>query len=115
NRNAFQGELAWIGNWADDERAEELREFLIEPVAALKLRAKAFGVRYPESARELFRQAGIAYGGWLPNYRVPEIFSRFKITIHIPRRPYAKALPGIPTIRPFEALACGIPLVCSPC
>jgi spore maturation protein CgeB len=25
-----------------------------------------------------------------------------------------KALPGIPTIRPFEALACGIPLVSSP-
>jgi spore maturation protein CgeB len=25
-----------------------------------------------------------------------------------------KALRGIPTIRPFEALACGIPLVCSP-
>jgi len=23
-------------------------------------------------------------------------------------------LPGIPTIRPFEALACGIPLICSP-
>ena len=23
-------------------------------------------------------------------------------------------LPGIPTIRPFEALACGIPLLCSP-
>ncbi|HEV2061901.1 MAG TPA: glycosyltransferase, partial [Solirubrobacteraceae bacterium] len=22
--------------------------------------------------------------------------------------------PGIPTIRPFEALACGIPLVCAP-
>jgi spore maturation protein CgeB len=25
-----------------------------------------------------------------------------------------RALPGIPTIRVFEALACGIPLVCSP-
>jgi spore maturation protein CgeB len=25
-----------------------------------------------------------------------------------------RALPGIPTIRPFEALACGIPLICSP-
>jgi spore maturation protein CgeB len=25
-----------------------------------------------------------------------------------------RVLPGIPTIRPFEALACGIPLVCSP-
>jgi spore maturation protein CgeB len=34
--------------------------------------------------------------------------------VHIPRRPYVRALPGIPTIRPFEALACGMPLVCSP-
>src|SRR5690606_29880740 len=31
-----------------------------------------------------------------------------------PRRPYVRALPGIPTIRPFEAMACGIPLVCAP-
>jgi spore maturation protein CgeB len=29
----------------------------------------------------------------------------------VPRRPYVEALPGIPTIRMFEALACGIPLV----
>lgn len=36
------------------------------------------------------------------------------MTVHIPRRPYVKALPGIPTIRPFEALACGIPLVSAP-
>ena len=34
--------------------------------------------------------------------------------MHVPRRPYVEALPGIPTIRVFEALACGIPLVCSP-
>jgi spore maturation protein CgeB len=34
--------------------------------------------------------------------------------VHVPRRPYVQALPGIPTIRVFEALACGIPLVCSP-
>jgi spore maturation protein CgeB len=34
--------------------------------------------------------------------------------VHVPRRPYVEALPGIPTIRPFEAMACGIPLVCSP-
>jgi spore maturation protein CgeB len=32
----------------------------------------------------------------------------------VPRRPYAEALPGIPTIRVFEALACGIPLVSAP-
>jgi spore maturation protein CgeB len=33
------------------------------------------------------------------------------MTVHIPRRPYVEALPGIPTIRVFEALACGVPLV----
>ena len=35
-------------------------------------------------------------------------------TVHVPRRYYATILPGIPTIRVFEALACGIPLVCAP-
>ena len=34
--------------------------------------------------------------------------------MHVPRRYYARALPGIPTIRVFEALACGIPLVSAP-
>jgi spore maturation protein CgeB len=42
------------------------------------------------------------------------VFSRHRVTIHVPRRPYARALPGIPTIRVFEALACGIPLVSAP-
>ncbi|MDQ6862023.1 MAG: glycosyltransferase, partial [Verrucomicrobiota bacterium] len=96
------------------ERSAELREFLIEPVASLGLKAKIFGVRYPENALEQLRSADIEYGGWLPNYRAPEVFARYKVTVHVPRRPYVEALRGIPTIRPFEALACGIPLVCSP-
>jgi spore maturation protein CgeB len=113
-RKEFDGDVVWVGNWGDEERRAELREFLIGPVKALGLRAKVFGVRYPQDALDLLRDAGICYGGWLPNYRVPEIFARFKITVHIPRRPYVGLLPGIPTIRPFEALSCGIPLVCSP-
>lgn len=36
------------------------------------------------------------------------------MTLHIPRSYYLKQLPGIPTIRPFEALACGILLICTP-
>ena len=32
----------------------------------------------------------------------------------MPRRFYIESLPGIPTIRVFEALACGIPLVSAP-
>jgi spore maturation protein CgeB len=45
---------------------------------------------------------------------VPGVFARYAMTVHVPRRPYAAALRGIPTIRVFEALACGIPLVCAP-
>jgi len=113
-RGDFDGDLVWIGNWGDEERSAELQEFLIEPVAALGLSAKFFGVRYPDTARELLRRAGIEYSGWLPNYRAPELFARYRMTVHVPRRPYVEALPGIPTIRPFEALGCGIPLICSP-
>ena len=58
--------------------------------------------------------AGIEYRGWLPNHRVPQAFAGARVTVHVPRRPYAQALPGIPTIRVFEALACGIPLVSAP-
>jgi spore maturation protein CgeB len=42
------------------------------------------------------------------------VFARYRVTVHVPRRPYAAALHGIPTIRPFEALACGIPLISAP-
>jgi spore maturation protein CgeB len=32
----------------------------------------------------------------------------------VPRRAYVERLPGVPTIRVFEALACGIPLISAP-
>jgi spore maturation protein CgeB len=84
-----EGDLVWVGNWGD-------------------------GVRYPEHARRAVAAAGADYGGWLPNHRVPEVFARYAVTVHVPRRPYVQALAGIPTIRVFEALACGIPLVSAP-
>ena len=108
------GDLVWIGNWGDDERSAELNEFLIEPVAELELKATIFGVRYPADALCKLEKAGIKYGGYLPNFRAPATFARSRVTVHVPRRPYVEALPGIPTIRPFEALACGIPLVSAP-
>ncbi len=109
-----EGDVVWIGNWGDEERTAALFEFLIEPVRELGLKARVYGVRYPKSAIAALQKAGIEYGGWLPNYEVPAVFGRFRATVHIPRRPYATALPGIPTIRPFEALACGIPLISAP-
>lgn len=107
-------DLIWIGNWGDDERSRELGTYLIEPAAALGLRTRIHGVRYPEPVRAMLADRGIAYAGWLPNHRAPEAYSRARATVHIPRRPYCEALRGIPTIRVFEALACGIPLICSP-
>ena len=111
---ARTGDLVWIGNWGDDERSAELQEFLIEPVRALGIQATVYGVRYPPEALAMLAEAGIEHRGWLPNYRVPDVFAAHRVTIHVPRRPYARLLPGIPTIRPFEALACGIPLLSAP-
>lgn len=109
-----RSDLVWVGNWGDEERTAELREFLVEPVAQLQLSATVYGVRYPRHARSLLRAANIEYAGWIPNSRVSEAFARHRCTVHIPRRAYAEALQGVPTIRMFEALACGIPLVSAP-
>jgi spore maturation protein CgeB len=108
------GELVWVGNWGDDERTDELQTFVFEPVDELGLDATVHGVRYPDEAVERLERAGLDYRGWLPNFEVPRAFSRHRLTVHVPRQFYVTSLPGIPTIRPFEAMACGIPLVCSP-
>jgi len=111
---AVAGDLVWVGNWGDDERTAELHAFLLEPVKRLGLKANVFGVRYPPEAKVALAEAGIAYRGWLPNYAAPDVFAHHRVTVHVPRGPYARSLPGIPTIRVFEALACGIPLVSAP-
>jgi spore maturation protein CgeB len=111
---APQRDLVWIGNWGDDERTAELGEFLVEPVGTLGLAARVHGVRYPLEGKAALSAAGIEFAGYLPNFRVPESFAASRMAVHIPRRPYATALPGIPTIRMFEAMACGIPLVSAP-
>ena len=112
--SAPRGDLVWIGNWGDDERSEELREFLLDPVQRLGLRASIHGVRYPREALDALRASGVSYLGFLPNYLAPQVFAGYRVTVHVPRRPYVRALVGVPTIRVFEALACGIPLISAP-
>jgi spore maturation protein CgeB len=107
-------DLVWIGNWGDGERSAELREFLFDPARRLRLSGSIHGVRYPWRGRLRIRLSGLRYRGWIANHRAPELFARHRLTLHVPRRPYVEKLPGIPTIRPFEALACGIPLVSAP-
>ncbi|MBY5349795.1 glycosyltransferase [Rhizobium leguminosarum] len=108
------GDLIWIGNWGDGERSAELSEFLVRPARELGLKTTVRGVRYPKQALDALEDAGIAYRGWIANAEAPLAFAAHKATVHIPRRPYVENLPGIPTIRVFEALACGIPLISAP-
>ncbi len=108
-------DLLWIGNWGDGERTDELARFLLEPARVAPARnALIYGVRYPQSGLDALAGAGVAYGGYLANLDAPAAFARARCTVHVPRRQYAAELPGIPTIRVFEALACGIPLVSAP-
>lgn len=105
-------DVVWIGNWGDDERADQIRDYLIGTAADLPgLQFMVHGVRYPKPVLRSFRKAGIRYRGWIANFDVPRVFAKARMTMHIMRSFYCTSLPGIPTIRPFEAMACGIPLI----
>jgi spore maturation protein CgeB len=108
-------DVVWIGNWGDGERSSEICEFLLKPATALANRNfTIYGVRYPEEGRAALNEAGVRYGGYLPNLDAPSIYAAARLTVHIPRQQYLLAMTGIPTIRVFEALACGIPLISAP-
>ena len=46
------GDVVFIGNWGDEGRLAGIMEFLVEPVKALGLKARVYGVGYPEEAIE---------------------------------------------------------------
>jgi spore maturation protein CgeB len=107
-------DAVFIGNWGERDRAEELRRFLLRPARRFggARRFAVHGVRYPPAVLAALAGAGgVDYRGWLPNYLVPQAFARARVGLHVIRRQYAERLHGIPTIRVFEALACGLPLV----
>lgn len=107
-------DAVWIGNWGDEERTRELEAFLLQPLRASGASARLYGVRYPAQAQARVRALGLAYRGYLANLEAPGAYAAARFTLHLPRQPYAAALPGIPTIRVFEALACGMALLCAP-
>lgn len=108
-------DVIWIGNWGDNERSEEIRDFLLTPASQVRPRQSViYGVRYPPKGLAALANAGVRYGGYLPNLEAPVEYAASCVTVHIPRQHYNGALTGVPTIRVFEALACGIPLLSAP-
>jgi spore maturation protein CgeB len=109
-------DVVWIGNWGEGERSREIREFLLEPAAQLtpSVRFTIYGVRYPQDGLRALEEAHVRYAGYLPNLDAPGVYATARVTVHIPRQQYASVMRGIPTIRVFEALACGIPLISAP-
>ncbi len=109
-------DVVWIGNWGEGERSAEIHTFFLGPAAALASQASftIYGVRYPEDGLRALDVAGVRYGGYLPNLDAPATYAAAGLTVHIPRQQYSSAMTGIPTIRVFEALACGIPLISAP-
>jgi spore maturation protein CgeB len=108
--------LVWVGNWGEGERSKEICEFLLKPACALggEILTTVHGVRYPERGLEALARARVRYSGYLANLDAPNVYARACATVHVPRQQYNGAMRGIPTIRVFEALACGIPLVSAP-
>jgi spore maturation protein CgeB len=109
-------DVVFIGNWGEDDRANELNAYLLDAARALPhLRFAVYGVRYPtEVLAQMRNGCRIDYRGWLANAEAPAAYAQAKVALHVPRRQYAGWLHGIPTIRVFEALACGVCLVTTP-
>jgi spore maturation protein CgeB len=63
--------VVWIGNWGDEERSAELRDYLLHPAVALALPLDIYGVRYPDAALAEIAGAGAATGAGFPTPKCP--------------------------------------------
>jgi spore maturation protein CgeB len=109
-------DVVFVGNYGDGDRHEELEHYVFGPRSLLpNLRYAVHGVRYPPEVVDRLRNGlDVDYRGWLPNVEVPRVYSAARVILHVPRRQYVDLLPGTPTIRVFEALACAACLVSLP-
>lgn len=108
-------DVVFIGNWGDRDRNEQIEQYLFTPARRLPHRRFAlYGVRYDDAVLHTVRAAGIDYRGWVANHHTPEVYAASRMSLHIPRQQYVRALHGTPTIRVFEVLSCGLPLVSLP-
>lgn len=106
------GDLAWIGTRHTLGVSHQLGALVLEPARRLGLSGVIHGDHYPWRAWLAIQRSGLHYGGPLAEHLVPAVWARHRFTVELPR--LAHSLPGIPPIRVFEALACGVPLISTP-
>lgn len=108
------GDLVFVGNWGEGERAAEIRTYVLGPANACGAGGSVVGLRYGREAVAEVEAAGLGHGGWVADHDLPGVFAGFRATIHLPRREEVARMPGVPGVRLFQALACGIAVVSAP-
>lgn len=101
-----EADLVLFANWADAGQGATLRDLLLRPARQLRLRGAVHGPPPPWSTRLRLRLAGLHPCPAVADLAIPELFARHRLTVQIP----SQSTP----ISPFEALACGIPLIAAP-
>jgi spore maturation protein CgeB len=109
---ARTADVVWIGDRHDLGASQDLGILVLEPARRLGLTGVIHGEQYPWRARLAIQRSGLRYGGPLAEHLVPAVWARHRFTVALPRLRHT--LPGIPQTRVFEALASGIPLICTP-
>jgi spore maturation protein CgeB len=100
-------DLGYLGTYsADRQRAVE--QLLIEPARALPERA--FVVAGPQYPADLAWPTNVAHLDHVPPDRHPEFYNRLRFTLNVTRAEMLEA-GWSPSVRLFEAAACGIPII----
>jgi spore maturation protein CgeB len=95
--------VLWTGGWTD---REALSRWALQPVRAQALSSTWCGVGYPGSFLGELERAGAQHLGHVPQYRLPDLYARHRVALH---------LRGVPGVLLLEAMACGVPVISAPC
>jgi spore maturation protein CgeB len=100
-------DLGYLGTYSAD-RQQAVARLLIEPAQALP--RQAFVVAGPQYPTGLAWPANVARLDHVSPDRHPEFYSRLRFTLNVTRADMMKA-GWSPSVRLFEAAACGIPII----
>lgn len=98
-------------DWFDDSQTEKIEEFFIKPVRDLRVKAAVYGSRYPRNIKKLLGDNSIDYKGWLPSFKLPEVFGKFITGVYIPDENSHEYKAGIPSLSLLEMISSGVPVL----